>query len=476
MLMRAIAEIRFLELGRKLTELTGKREDIRNLNILKRLRLNQGGYKDQGDEKKFAEERNLAIALAVTPDSTGGNNGEVIALGVVNSLNHILGLPLVYLSKPSAEERLAENAFFYEKQRNFAKAHALYELLTARNLRADQLDYVLTHKSFCAAMMGKYATGIADLEKLMQTSKNQANIALASEMLLIIRGQADKTRQIDTHASLNAKAEYYHRIGAFAEAARVIAEIPEAGRDSRVLFLYGRALEETGQAREAAINYRTAIQKDASSANAIQANRRLYALGAFYGQGKALREEAKENSKNITLDTQFFKSAQASESLISSLDKDMAMETEKSLAFEKDQGIEQAKPGPTVETPAAKNEPMKPTLPARPPAQQIMNRKPQTIVQADVPVKAPVEDLTNLRDMATAQRAEKLTRLEKKALLAKRYRQIDRLLTDDGNEFFGIIFAENKNKISIFTIMGNLEINKEDITERNKAPIKSIMQ
>jgi len=468
LLMSSIAEIRFLELGKKLSELTGKPEDFRSLSILKRLRLNYDAQFANDEARKFSEEMNLAVALTNSQDSSVEDTySRRIGLRAVNLINSLLGLPHVNLSRPSREEKLIEGAFFFEKQRQFAKARSIYDDLTKQKLPRAWRDYVLIHRAFCSALTGAYGEATGNLEEVIRDGEDKSNRALAAEMLQIVHKQLEKSKRISEGTPWQQKVEYFHAIGAYAEAVSAARFVPRTQWDARLLYLYAHSLEETGNAEEAVQTYRTAIKSGGPTGSAVQANRRLYALGAYYGQGKALREEAVSNSRTVVNDTRFFSDSLPAEGMIESLERDLKRESSVAAAV-----VREETPALFASSTSAADKPV-----ATPPAKPDL---PIAAPKVSVPVlrAAPATpiDLSDLTNPLTARRAAKLSRNQKKELMLKAYAEIDRVATNDGNEFFGVIFGENAKKIYIFTLLGNLTLNKDDLTERSKVPIQNMMQ
>lgn len=468
LLMSSIAEVRFLELGKKLSELTGKPEDFRSLSILKRLRMNYDTQFANDETRKFSEEMNLAVALTNAQESSAEDTFSWwVGLRAVNLINSLLGLPKVNLSRPSREEKLIEGAFFFEKQRQFAKARSIYDDLMRAKLPRAWRDYVLIHRAFCSALTGAYGEAIGDLEVVLREGEEKSNRNLAAEMLQIVRNQLEKSKRVSEATPWNQKVEYFHAIGAYAEAVSAARSVPQTQWDARLLYLYAHSLEETGNAEEAVQTYRTAIKSGGSTGSAVQANRRLYALGAYYGQGKALRDEAVSNSRTVVNDTRFFADSLPAEGMIESLERDLKRESMVAAAVVREQiSAPVAAPTAAADKPVTAPAP-KPDVPAAAPK-----------VTAPVLRAAPVApiDLTDLTNPVTARRAAKLSRNQKKELMLKAYADVDRVVTNDGNEFFGVIFGENAKKIYIFTLLGNLTLNKDDLTERSKVPIQNMMQ
>ena len=74
----------------------------------------------------------------------------------------------------------------------------------------------------------------------------------------------------------------------------------------------------------------------------------------------------------------------------------------------------------------------------------------------------------NLRNEKVAKQAEKLTEQKKQQLIKKQAQKIDKLTMADGNVFYGVIYKEDAQRVFLYSVLGNLELDKSNITKREK--------
>ena len=53
-------------------------------------------------------------------------------------------------------------------------------------------------------------------------------------------------------------------------------------------------------------------------------------------------------------------------------------------------------------------------------------------------------------------------------LLKKQAEKIDKLTMADGNVFFGVIYKEDADHVFLYSVLGNLELEKSNILKRER--------
>jgi tetratricopeptide (TPR) repeat protein len=482
LLISAITDIRFLELRNNLRSINEKSEDLRALTIISRFRQLSGDrisiYSSPEDLKR--EKEMMMLTTASDASSEENNLKTRIGLLVVNWINFFMGWAPVSLNRSNLAEKITDIAYYQERRRNFKSAIAAYKKSIPFIQETETLAYTKMHIAYSQVMLSDYKNALGTLSEIHKANDNLRITQTVHELEQILSNLKKRADLAETLVDPVQKAEYMFRIGAYQAALDILGNRQDLN-DERVEFLKARALEETGNSDKALHLYRVAIQKNPQSQMALQANRRMYALGAFYGQGKEVRDESKRNSETVVNDTVLRDEIKKNEVFIEKIEargRDDRVEKEV-RRFEKEQVSKTITGVPSEGT--VKNENKLPAAAEIPKVQEahpgVIKRLPAAPPQVP-PVKSTAEPIkkVNLRNPTQFKEASTLSRVEKKKVLTESYSQLDRILTEDGNEFFGVIYSETKDTLFIFTLAGNLKISTEQIAERGKVPSKSISQ
>jgi hypothetical protein len=247
---------------------------------------------------------------------------------------------------------------------------------------------------------------------------------------------------------------------------------------ARALYYSGRVYEELGQSEKAADKFRSLITAKEGNDWALRANRRIYALGAFYGGDKKYREESQKNAATVVQDKELIKVADKFEAVIQQNEtsaKSRQTEIAETVELVKEEKINLADkplPAPVVSPPVAQKTP---PIAVPPPAQPSAAPAPKPKVAAPPPVKtAPVSPAapqevfdTPEAKLQSALRKGDLSRAEKKEILMT-FKEIELIILNDDNEIWGIPIKEEKDKVSFFTVMGKISIARNRIKSREK--------
>ena len=265
-----------------------------------------------------------------------------------------------------------------------------------------------------------------------------------------------KIKQIESVQDPARRGELYYDAAAYMKALENFALVDKAKQSERVKFLKARALEETGNTQEAVKIYRNLVQTSPTSQFALNSNRRMYLLGTFLGNDESLKQESKKNSETVVKDKEFI-------NVFSKLEKSatqLQAEAKKIEAAEADELTATQKlvlPEQTP-TPPTTPEPPKSIQPAEP---------------AKLPAAKPVAP--NLRSEKVAQKAAALDSAKKEELIKKQDEKIDKLTMADGNVFYGVIFKETNDTVFLYSVLGNLELQKSNIVSRDRVAAKKAL-
>jgi tetratricopeptide (TPR) repeat protein len=259
--------------------------------------------------------------------STGQDESERVTIpdraGIVliNGLNWITGSEPLRNYYTSTDQRALELAYLYELKRDYSKAVEAYDLairLTpARN--QDAILYAYLHRGFCLSLLDKKNEALADYSIVISSNQTGEFRYTAEILSAMLRDLLERSTKIDQMSDSEGKAEAYYKLAAYPKALAVYEKLQKnGGLSARATYYAGRTHEELGQSEKAAEKFRSLITTNAAAEDgwAMRANRRMYALGAFYGGDRKFREESQKNAQTIIQDKELLKAAEKFESVV----------------------------------------------------------------------------------------------------------------------------------------------------------------
>lgn len=517
-LMHTVTRLRMVELRDSLQATNEKSDDLRNVALLSRIALiNQRAM--AGGREDATQYRQEAESALMTIKQTRSRHRDVslsdrFALPFLNGLNLALGLPRLRLGKAPEQELVLDLAFQFESLREYGKAVRSYTVyLTDFTLSAEERDFALLHRGFCHAMLNHFDSAVADFAAVEKSSIRR-NAETAAKLSEFLKNLQERIRMIEAIRDPARRGELYYEAAAYAKALENFALIEEARRSQRVLFLTARSLEETGQTQKALKIYRDLIKSNPDSPYALNANRRMYLLGTFLGNDEELARESKKNSETVVKDKEFIAAVTHLEKSAAKLHAEAAKEKaavraeiaavervvlpeepvlpvkttplptstnseEKKMAIpnaapKKSAPAKVPMPAKSRAAPPSKIIPAAPldTAPKKAPVNQEQVTAPKritpTVSKNESVEKLPPEPVVNLRSAQVAEKAEALPPEKKEKLLQKQEEQIDKLTMTDGNIFYGVIYREDESSVWLYSVLGNLELPKSEIAQREK--------
>lgn len=462
-LLSTVTRLRMAELRDSLQSASEKHADLRDVALLSRVALINrralaGGYEDAAQYRQEAENALIAIR------QSAGSGGELdladrLALPFLNGMNRVLGLPHLRLGKTPPQEMVLDLAFRYESFREYEKAVRGYSVyLTEYAPNGGEKDLALLHRGFCHAMRNHFDSALADFAAV-ETSPSERNAATARSLGRFIREIGGRVRAIESVADPARRGELYYEAAVYAKAVQEFSRLPENRRTAGVRFMTARSLEETGEIRQALTIYRDLVRSARATPYALKANRRMYLLGAFLGDDQKLAEESRMNSQGAVPDREFIAAFEHLEKPAQLLRAQAA--------------VRQAAEKPEIAAVERLVLPQNAVATAQTEPAQISPQGPPKAKAGQDEVKATVVDL---RNVSAAQRAESLSVREKEELLRGQKAKIDKLTMIDGNIFFGVAFREDQSSVWLFTVLGNLQLDKAEIRLREKVTGSAAIQ
>jgi tetratricopeptide (TPR) repeat protein len=454
-LLTTVTRLRMYELRDSLQSFNEKNDDLRNVTLLSRIALiNQSAFSGSRETaasyKQEAESALIAIRQSHAKDMQASLIDR-IALPLLNAFNFVTGLPRLKLGNTPEQEIILDLAFQFETYREYTKAVRGYDVYTGEfRLKAEEREFALLHRGFCQAMLNQFDAALADFDAVAKTPGSKS-AWIAQKLIQFLTALQAKIRFIEAVSDPAQRGELYYDAAAYLKALENFAKVDNNRQSEKIRFLTARALEETGRSKEALTLYRALIAEQGGSAYAVNANRRMYLLGTFLGHDEKLAQESKKNSETVVRDKEFMSAVTHLEKSATQLYQDAAAEratkTTEMTAAQKLVAVEEPAKQNTVVLPPVKPATAPVVLPAAKPKQ------PNTI---------------NLKNEKIAQQSENLTENTKEQLIKKQNEKIDKLTMVDGNVFFGVVYKETEDTVFLYSVLGNLELDKSNVEKREK--------
>jgi tetratricopeptide (TPR) repeat protein len=457
-LLSTVTRLRMFELRDSLQSFNEKNDDLRNVTLLSRVSLiNQsamaGGRETAASYKQEAESALIAIRQSHAKDMESSFIDRA-ALPILNAFNFITGLPRLKLGNTPEREIVLDLAFQFETYREYVKAVKGYDVYISEfRLKAEEREFALLHRGFCRAMLNDFTAALADFNTVAATPGSRS-AWIAKKLTDFLTALEAKIRFIEAVADPAKRGELYYNAAAYLKALENFAQVDKNQQSEKIRFLTARALEESGRSKEALGIYRTLIAAGGSEF-AVNANRRMYLMGTFLGHDKELASESKKNSETVVKDKEFM-------ATVTHLEKSAVQLHEEAAAANPSKKAELT----AIEKIVAVEEPPKAAppvvIPVKPPIAE--------------PAKPKPKDEVNLRNEKIATKSENLAENKKKQLIKKQQDKVDKLTMADGNIFYGVIYKETADTVFLYSVLGNLELEKSNIQQREKVAGKNALK
>lgn len=456
-LLTTVTRLRMFELRDNLQASNEKDDDLRNASLLSRLALiNQRAFSGSRENINAYRQEAESALIAIRQTQSDGKQATLIdraALPFLNAFNFVIGLPRLRIGKTPEDERVLDLAFQFESFREYGKAIRGYDVyLSEFKVTREQSDFALLHRGFCHSMIGHNEEALADFHRVAADTASR-NAPIAARLVTFLTELNRKIKQIESVQDPARRGELYYEAAAYMKALENFALVDQSRQSERIKFLRARALEETGNTHEAVKIYRNLVQTSSESQFALNANRRMYLLGTFLGNDESLKEESKKNSETVVKDKEFI-------NVFAKLEKSA---TQLQAEAKK---IEAAEADELTAT-------QKLVLPEQPPLSVKTPEPPAAAVTAQPAVKPAAP---NLRSERVAQKAAALDSAKKEDLIKKQEEKIDKLTMADGNVFYGVVFKETDETVFLYSVLGNLELQKSNVAKREKVAAKKALK
>jgi tetratricopeptide (TPR) repeat protein len=497
-IMGLVADVRVQELKFSLRNMSPERAAGSSLSLISRFIL----LKDRATMALEAAKDTQAESELMTITSAGfidlESNHSISwpqrqMIGILNMFYRISGSNPIIDFDEEKLQKILEVAFVYERTRNFTKAIEVYKAaLKNYKSNTDMVAYIYLHTGFCKAMEGLKREAIRDLEK-SKLYDPYGEIGYTADILsaFIIEMQSRLATVKEMMNSLD-KAEMLYRITAYKEAINTLNKLDQK-KNQRFLYLRGRSSEEIGYNGIAIADYRSLIAMNSKSDWALKANRRLYMLGTFYENNKAVSKEATETAKKQN-DQAFIKSAKKYREIIDADNQSAVERNEVLMRIEKDiqeniqkdslpvtssdssiddisAEVEPLVPPPVLKKNVTKVKPrIKPMFikfipPPHWASKGTVSKKQSKALQKDINKLLRKNKAAYIRQVL---RSPETSREKRKKILLSRFPKLDKVTTKDGNIYYGIIPNQNPLETEILTVAGPIKIPNDAISGKEK--------
>lgn len=485
--------MRVKELQYRLRNNSDQQQAVRTLSLISRYQLlrQKAGERDQalnyGREGRLMQALQHTAATETTPDLSPG---EITALWTIEFFNLLAASPRFKYEQTTPEYQALERAFFFELRRNYAAAVERYDWVLGRAARLgdDWYSYAKLHRAFCYALSNERAKARADLEDIIRKN-NEGEYRLTAQALLAMVSEIDhELVKVELMLPSADKGAAYYKLTAYDKAIQTFKGLANINANPSAMFYLGRSHEESGNNTQAAEHYRKIIALHAKTEWAVKANRRLFAMGAFYTAGQEYRHESKSNvEKKIVTDPGLLNESKRYEKVA------LHIENLESQKTKENPRVAVAAPIPVAAAPAV-IPPSKPVA-IPPPKREMQQAKkpqhPESVANVSEPVREiaapgaqtkpavppiaaepvasvqPKPEPSAIELAKTWEQKEALNRKDKAKYL-RTQKFLVRVTMEDGNQFTGVLMRETATEIFLFTVMGKIAVDKAQIAEREK--------
>ncbi len=331
-----LIDVRLDDLNFLLFSAAQSQDENRSLGMLARFELvRRRMERGQDQQNDYVLEGRVQAVLASGLDeakvSSRGRYLKGPARFALNAIRLFMGKDLRHQeTETNKEDKVIEAAYFWERNRHYDKASAVYAgLLKNTGLSASTRRYILLHQGFCLAMVSKYGEAHQTYEELIRRYPESEAAVVAWKVLDFLDQIKRELKSLEGQSvssfekgkSLYLLMDYRGAIRAFSIMLQSLVVSPQT---LEARFLKGRAHEELGESREALDEYKKIISLAPQSDWGREANRRIYILGEFYERDAEMTKLALQRIQEYR-DANFFGRMKEYSNMIGENTQDKAM-------------------------------------------------------------------------------------------------------------------------------------------------------
>lgn len=312
--LRFTSAIETHELRFRLNSLSVRSDWADPSDLLVRLKAEQ--KTNAAPEGKTTEEEFLLLAAfgeRSMPESPVAETDSVL-IGfyrrLITGLQRLAGIrPAQHMYLESGPDVLTL-AYNLERRRLFSEALLTFQKGLNDAPSPVTRDFILLHSGYCQFFLAEYDAAEKLWAQVEETPANAANAGLAGRLRQWL-AQFRKSR-LAAAAERNSKlrAKEYYRILAYKESLDALLAVRNADRDNAYYLFRGRVKEAPGDFAGAVQDYTEVMSRSKNRTELTAANRRLFAMSAFYRPETKLAEVAIKKGDALG-DTAFLKGISA---------------------------------------------------------------------------------------------------------------------------------------------------------------------
>ncbi len=183
-------------------------------------------------------------------------------------------------------------AYNLERRRLFSEALLTFQKGLNDAPAAATRDFILLHSGYCQFFLADYDAAEKYWAQVEAAPANAANADLAARLRQwLAQFRKSRAAAAQQHNS-KLRAKEYYRILAYKESLDALLAVRNAERDAAYYLLRARVKEAPGDFAGAVEDYAEVMSRSKSTPELTAANRRLYAMSAFYRPQPRLAELA----------------------------------------------------------------------------------------------------------------------------------------------------------------------------------------
>lgn len=225
--------IRILELRSFISDINRSVAQVDYLNMITKFKLHKDLFKDkirEGDLDKEEMKVNLLISSFEDQKEISFEKYQSVTpliLGLINAMRGIFRKPPIKLSFEKSQDDQIAVAYYYERNKKYGKALAVYKtLLEANSAENEKNPVIILHQGFCYAVQGDYENAKAKFLKII-TGYNNEDVSITAAILLgyleEFRKEVEKIKLSDENSI--QKSEKLFKLIAYNEALDILDEI-----------------------------------------------------------------------------------------------------------------------------------------------------------------------------------------------------------------------------------------------------------
>ena len=312
--LRFTSAIETHELRFRLNSLSVRSDWADPADLLVRLKAEQKNNQAP-DNKAGEEEFQLLNAFSErraieSPAQAGETPLSRFYRGMITGLQRLAGIRPAQHMYLEAGPDVLTLAYNLERRRLFSEALLTFQKGLNDAPSAVTRDFILLHSGYCQFFLSDYEAADKLWAQVEAGPSSVANGSLAARLRDWL-AQFRKSRSVAAQQrNSKLRAKEYYRILAYKESLDALLAVRNAERDNAYYLLRGRVKEAPGDFAGAVADYSEVMSRSKNKDELTAANRRLYAMSAFYRPQPKLAELSLSKAGSLG-DAAFFKGISA---------------------------------------------------------------------------------------------------------------------------------------------------------------------